>query len=36
VPITLEGFPATDFYGNDRSTNAGGGYTAAGAAAVQN
>jgi hypothetical protein len=25
VPITIQDFPATDFYGNDRSTNSGGG-----------
>ncbi|GHU86231.1 hypothetical protein FACS189473_5480 [Spirochaetia bacterium] len=36
VPITPAGFPTTDFYGNDRSTNSGGGYTAAGAVAVEN
>jgi hypothetical protein len=35
VPITIEGFPATDFYGNDRSVNSSGGYTAAGAVSVQ-
>jgi predicted outer membrane repeat protein len=34
IPITIEGFPTTDFYGNNRSTNVSGGYTAAGAVAA--